>query len=142
MYRSNVAAQCFPHCAVLAVLWILETRIPGPTRLYLSLGQRAKNDGSLAYDVSFLISQLRCLCGAFGLHALAGEQGLGAGVHFPSQAPKDQGPWRGYLSPIVGTPNREPQEYSRNIIGIYLSGSFYSYYTPTIFLGFPVWSSH
>ena len=43
---------------------------------------------------------------------------------------------------LMGTPNREPQEYSRNIIGIYLSGSFYSYYTPTIFLGFPVWGSH
>ena len=109
----------------------------------VALGNGQKNDGSLAYDVSFLISQLRCLCGAFGLHALAGEQGLGAGVHFPSQAPKDQGPWRGYLSPIVGTPNREPQEYSRNIIGIYLSGSFDSrLYTHYILgvpcLGFPL----
>ena len=26
----------------------------------------------------------------------------------------------------MGTPNREPQEYSRNIIGIYLPLSFYS----------------
>ena len=26
----------------------------------------------------------------------------------------------------MGTPNREPQESSRNIIGIYLPGSFYS----------------
>ena len=43
-----------------------------------------------------------------------------------------------YKGALMGTPNREPQEYSRNIIGIYLSGSFYSYYTPTIFLGFPL----
>ena len=26
----------------------------------------------------------------------------------------------------MGTPKREPQEYSRNITGIYLSGSLYS----------------
>ena len=39
----------------------------------------------------------------------------------------------------MGTPNREPQEYGRNIIGIYLPGSLYSnYYIPTIFLGFTV----
>ena len=27
---------------------------------------------------------------------------------------------------LLGTPNREPQEYSRNIIGIYLPASLYS----------------
>ena len=27
---------------------------------------------------------------------------------------------------LMGTPNREPQEYSRNIIGIYLPVSLYS----------------
>ena len=27
---------------------------------------------------------------------------------------------------LLGTPNREPQEYSRNIIGRYLPGSLYS----------------
>ena len=27
---------------------------------------------------------------------------------------------------LMGTPNREPQEYSRNIMGIYLPGSYYS----------------
>ena len=27
---------------------------------------------------------------------------------------------------ILGTPKREPQEYGRNIIGIYLPGSLYS----------------
>ena len=27
----------------------------------------------------------------------------------------------------MGTPNREPQEYSTNIIGIYLPGSSYSF---------------
>ena len=27
---------------------------------------------------------------------------------------------------LLGTPNREPQEYSRYIIGIYLPGSLYS----------------
>ena len=27
---------------------------------------------------------------------------------------------------LLGTPNREPQDYSRYIIGIYLAGSFYS----------------
>ena len=45
---------------------------------------------------------------------------------------------------LLGTPNSELQEYSRNILGIYLPGSFYSilfYSIPTIFLGFPVWSS-
>ena len=42
---------------------------------------------------------------------------------------------------LLGTPNREPQEYSRYIIGIYLPGTLYSYYIPTIFLGFPVWAS-
>ena len=26
----------------------------------------------------------------------------------------------------MGTPNREPQEYSRNIIGMYVPGSLYS----------------
>ena len=42
----------------------------------------------------------------------------------------------------VGTPNREPQEYSRTIIGIYLSGPFYSLFIPAIFqvpdLRFPI----
>ena len=35
---------------------------------------------------------------------------------------------------LLGTPNREPQEYSKNIME-------YSYYIPTIFLGFPIWGS-
>ena len=69
---------------------------------------------------------------------------------------------------VMGTPNREPQEYSRNIMedkdpGRYIPIMFllyswsslfgvpikvplfwgaYSYYVPTIFLGFPVWGSH
>ena len=36
------------------------------------------------------------------------------------------------------TPNREPQEYSSNMIGKSLPGPMYSHYIPTIFLGFPV----
>ena len=37
----------------------------------------------------------------------------------------------------------EPQTGSpKNIVGIYLPGSIYSYYIPTMFLGFPVWGSH
>ena len=36
--------------------------------------------------------------------------------------------------------NREPQEYGRNRIGMYLPGSSYSYHSSTtIFLGFSVW---
>ena len=31
-----------------------------------------------------------------------------------------------YKGTLLGTPNREPQEYSRYIIGIYLPGSLYS----------------
>ena len=47
----------------------------------------------------------------------------------------------------MGTPNREPQEYSRNIIGIYLpQGPYiplYSYYILGVpCLGFPVKSLH
>ena len=39
-----------------------------------------------------------------------------------------------------GTPNdREPQEYSRDMIGTYLLGSLCSCYFPAVFLGFPVW---
>ena len=38
----------------------------------------------------------------------------------------------------MGIPNREPQEFSGNIMGIYLPGSLYSYDIPTIFVGFPV----
>ena len=38
---------------------------------------------------------------------------------------------------LMATPNREPQEYSRNIIGIYLL-----HYIPTLCLGFPVLGSH
>ena len=34
--------------------------------------------------------------------------------------------FRMYNGTLMGTPNREPQEYSRNIIGIYLPGSLYS----------------
>ena len=41
----------------------------------------------------------------------------------------------------MGTPNREPQEYSRSIVGIYLPEPSNSYHIPTIFLGFPVWGS-
>ena len=39
----------------------------------------------------------------------------------------------------MGTQNRERQEESRNLIGMYLPGSLYSYWIPTIFLGFPFW---
>ena len=38
----------------------------------------------------------------------------------------------------MGSPNREPQEYRRNIIGIYLTFD----YIPAILLGFTVWGSH
>ena len=34
--------------------------------------------------------------------------------------------FRFYKGTLLGTPNREPQEYSRSIIGIYLPGSSYS----------------
>ena len=37
--------------------------------------------------------------------------------------------------------NREPQEYSRNMIGLYLPGSLDSYNIPTTFSGFPVLGS-
>ena len=40
----------------------------------------------------------------------------------------------------MGTPNRETQEYSKNIIGLYLQGSLNSEYPTTIFLGFPALS--
>ena len=40
-----------------------------------------------------------------------------------------------------GHPKQGAQEYSWNIIGIYLPESLYSYYIPTIFLGFLVWGS-
>ena len=42
----------------------------------------------------------------------------------------------------IGTTNTEPQRYSRNMTGVYLPGSLYSDYVPTIFLGLPVWGSH
>ena len=42
----------------------------------------------------------------------------------------------------MGTPSREPQEYSRHIPGIYLPGSLHAYHIPTTFLGFPVSGSH
>ena len=42
-----------------------------------------------------------------------------------------------YKWTFLGIPNREPQEYDRNTIGIYLI----FYYIPTIFLGFHVWGS-
>ena len=42
----------------------------------------------------------------------------------------------------MGTPNREPHEYSRNRIGTYLPGTIIFHYIPTIFLGFLVWGSH
>ena len=38
---------------------------------------------------------------------------------------------------LMGTPNREPQEYNRNIMKYKDPGK----YIPTIFLGFPVWGS-
>ena len=37
----------------------------------------------------------------------------------------------------IETPRLEPQDYSRNVIGIDLSGSLYSSYTPTIVSGLP-----
>ena len=44
----------------------------------------------------------------------------------------------------MGTLNSEPQEYGRNIIEYKDPGRYmvYSYYIPSIFLGFPVWGSH
>ena len=36
----------------------------------------------------------------------------------------------------MGTPNKEPQEYNRNIKGIYLPGSFYSIIFLLYSLGF------
>ena len=43
---------------------------------------------------------------------------------------------------VLGTPNREPQEYSRNIMGIYLPGSSYSIifllYSWGSLFGFPI----
>ena len=38
----------------------------------------------------------------------------------------------------MGTLNREPQEYSRNIVEYKETGRYIFYYIP-IFLGFPVW---
>ena len=38
----------------------------------------------------------------------------------------DQRPSSWFRGTLLGTPNREPQEYSRNIRGIYLPGSLYS----------------
>ena len=56
-------------------------------------------------------------------------------------APKD-----GFVGWLMGRywepQQREPQEYSRNIRGIYLQGSLHSYYIPSIFLGSPVWRPH
>ena len=49
--------------------------------------------------------------------APGGEMGLGF---------KAQGGSGVYEGILLGTPNREPQEYSRYIIGIYLPGSLYS----------------
>ena len=53
-----------------------------------------------------------------------------------------------YINPqikgtLLGTPNRESQEYRRNILGIYIyiQRSKNSYIL-TMFLGFPVWGSH
>ena len=43
---------------------------------------------------------------------------------------------------LVRTPNREPQEYSRNIIGNITTRVLIFYHIPTTFLGFPVWASH
>ena len=42
---------------------------------------------------------------------------------------------------LLGTPNREPQDYSRNMVGIYLRGPYIPFYS-SIFLRFPVWGSH
>ena len=42
----------------------------------------------------------------------------------------------------MGTPNREPQEYSSNIVGIHLLWSSYSYHVPTMKFGFSVWCLH
>ena len=43
---------------------------------------------------------------------------------------------------LLGTPNREPQEYSRYIIGIYLiTRVLIFHHIPAIFLGFPIWGS-
>ena len=39
---------------------------------------------------------------------------------------------------LLGTPNRDPQEYSGNILEYKDPGR----YIPTIFLGFPVWGRH
>ena len=46
------------------------------------------------------------------------------------------------LIPLIkgwGAKSGEPQDYSRNIEGIYLTMSLYSYYIPAKFVGFPVW---
>ena len=48
----------------------------------------------------------------------------------------------GFKGTLLGTPNREPQEYSRYIIGIYLPGSLYSIIFPLGLewnLGFRAW---
>ena len=42
---------------------------------------------------------------------------------------------------LLGTPNREPQEYHRNIIDYKDPGKYIPIIIPTIFLGFPVWGS-
>ena len=39
---------------------------------------------------------------------------------------RSQKKWGHNKGTLLGTPNREPQEYSRYIIGIYLPGSLYS----------------
>ena len=39
---------------------------------------------------------------------------------------------------LLGTPNREPQEYSRNIIGIYLPGSPFLLYSWGSLFGVPI----
>ena len=39
---------------------------------------------------------------------------------------------------LLGTPSREPQEYSRSIVGIYLRGSLYSIIFLLKFLRFSV----
>ena len=66
-------------------------------------------------------------------------------LHNPRQVPEYSGVgglvrgcWesRKFMARPLDTPDREPQEYSRNINGIYLPGFLCSRYIPTIFLGF------
>ena len=42
----------------------------------------------------------------------------------------------------LGTSNREPEEYSRKAMGVFLLGYSYSYYIPTFLLGFSAWGAH